>query len=126
MYWTHWGLRQAPFRAAAGDASLHLSPTHEEALARLHFLVENRRRVGLLLGESGSGKSLMLERFARELCARGVSAFLVHGYCAASGELLWSTAAGVGLNPRRDEPLPRLWGRLSDRLWSGGISSSRR
>ncbi|MBW3598042.1 MAG: AAA family ATPase [Planctomycetes bacterium] len=116
MYWTHWGLHQAPFRPAAGSELLHLSPTHDEALARLHFLVENRRRVGVLLGEGGAGKSLMLERFGRELRSEGVAAFLVNGFGVGVGELVWSVATGVGLNPRRDEPLHLLWGRVSDRL----------
>ncbi len=116
MYWKHWGLRHAPFHPPAGLDCFHRSPTHDEALARLHFVVENRRRVGLLLGEGGSGKTVVLERLQRELRAQGVSAFVVAGYALEAYGLLWAAAAGVGLNPKRDEPERQLWGRLADRL----------
>jgi len=63
MYQTHWGLQESPFRGCLDPKSFYQSPTHEEALARLHFLVEHGRRLGLLTGPSGSGKSLLLEVF---------------------------------------------------------------
>ena len=66
MYQTHWGLRETPFRTCLDPRFFYQSPTHEEALARLHFLVEQNRRLGVLLGEPGSGKSLLLEVFAAE------------------------------------------------------------
>jgi type II secretory pathway predicted ATPase ExeA len=115
-YWSYFGLRQAPFRAAAGSDSYHLSPTHEEALARLHFLVENRRRLGLLLGDSGAGKTFLLSRFASEVRSQGVDAVFVSAYGLCEAELLDSVAAGLALAPRRDEPLRLVWGRLSDHL----------
>ena len=59
MYQSHWGLRESPFRDGPDPQSFYQSPTHEEALARLHFLVEQHRRLGLLLGPEGSGKSLL-------------------------------------------------------------------
>ena len=59
MYQAYWGLGQSPFRGNLDPRFFHQSPMQEEALARLQFLVEERRSVGLLLGESGSGKSLV-------------------------------------------------------------------
>ena len=38
-------------------------------MARMHFLIEEHRRLGLLLGPSGSGKSLLLEIIARRVRA---------------------------------------------------------
>ena len=67
MYQTHWELDESPFRGALDPQSFCQSPTHEEALARLHFLVDHHRRLGLLMGPPGSGKSLMLEFFADQL-----------------------------------------------------------
>ena len=66
MYETHWGLRESPFRGLANPRYFYCSPTHDEALARLQFLVQHRRRLGLLLGMPGSGKSLLLEVFGRQ------------------------------------------------------------
>jgi type II secretory pathway predicted ATPase ExeA len=115
-YWSYFGLRQAPFRAAAGSASYHLSPTHEEALARLHFLVENRRRLGLLLGDLGSGKTLLLTRFASEIRSQGIDAVFLPGFGTRDGELLSALLEGLSLGSRREEPERVLWGRLADHL----------
>ena len=67
MYASHWGLQESPFRNYTNPQRFYQSPTHEEALARLHFLVEEHRRLGLLLGPGGSGKSFLLEVFAAQL-----------------------------------------------------------
>ena len=67
MYQSYWGLGQAPFRGNLDPRFFHQGPTHEEALARLQFLVDEHRTLGLLLGEAGTGKSLILEIFARSL-----------------------------------------------------------
>ena len=70
MYQAHWGLQESPFRGDLDPKSFYQSPTHEEALARLSFLVGQHRRLGLLVGPSGSGKSLLLEVFAQQLRRR--------------------------------------------------------
>jgi type II secretory pathway predicted ATPase ExeA len=115
-YWSHWGLRQTPFRAAAGSDLCRLSATHEEAIARLHFLVENGRRLGLLLGELGSGKTLLLSRFAKDLLSQGIDVILLGGYGTDAHELVCAVARGLGITPRRDEPLHAVWAKLTDRL----------
>lgn len=67
MYCRYWELTESPFQPHGDTRYFFESPTHEEALARLDFLVENRRRMGLLVGGAGSGKSLVLEVFAQRL-----------------------------------------------------------
>ncbi|HKD38008.1 MAG TPA: hypothetical protein VKB78_14445, partial [Pirellulales bacterium] len=66
-YRMHWGLTETPFRGGIDPKFFYESPTHEEALARLRFLVEERQRLGMLMGESGTGKSMLLEVVARQL-----------------------------------------------------------
>lgn len=58
-YWRYWNLSSTPF---SGDAtqSLFRGATVEEAIARIEFLVTNRRHVGSLMGPSGVGKSRIL------------------------------------------------------------------
>lgn len=58
-YWRYWNLSSTPF---SGDASQSLfrGATVEEAVARIEFLVTNRRHVGSLMGPSGVGKSRIL------------------------------------------------------------------
>src|SRR5262249_40083383 len=89
---------------------------HEEALARLHFLVEDRRRLGLLFGPNGCGKTMTLEVFARRLRRSGAQMANVNLLGADLHEFLWLAAAELGINPdRRDDPL-RVWRRCCIRL----------
>jgi type II secretory pathway predicted ATPase ExeA len=48
-------------------ACIHPAASFTEALARLHFAVEHRHGLALLLGECGIGKTTLLRRFRREL-----------------------------------------------------------
>ncbi len=58
MYQQYWGLREKPFRKTPDPRYLFLSETHEEALERLLFAVEEME-LALLTGEVGSGKTLL-------------------------------------------------------------------
>ena len=74
MYRDHWGLREAPFRGSLDPRSFYQTPNAEEALARLHFLVEEHRRVGVCFGPPGGGKSMLTaldSPFALSARARG-------------------------------------------------------
>ena len=116
MYQSHWGLRESPFQEAVDSQSFYQSPTHEEALARLHFLVEQHRRLGLLLGPEGSGKSLLLGILASQLRRRGPVVAMVNLTGTSGDEMLWSLAAQFGRNLDRCDSTPALWRALSDRL----------
>ncbi|HEX5446519.1 MAG TPA: AAA family ATPase [Pirellulales bacterium] len=115
MYQDYWELREPPFRQAG---AAHYLPTavHDEALARLQYLVDSRHRLGLLLGPSGSGKSLTLEVFATQLRTAGCQVAHVNLLGREPQEALWHTAAGWGLNPDRAAPSFELWRLLGDRL----------
>ncbi len=51
MYQQYWGLRESPFRGNLDVALFFATPNHDEALARLHFLVDGRRHLGLVAGK---------------------------------------------------------------------------
>ena len=116
MYESHWGLQESPFRSCLDPQFFHQSPTHEEALARLHFLVEQRRRVGLLMGPSGSGKSLLLEVFATQLRRRGCSVAKFSLLGVDPAEMLGLLAAGLELNLAPTDSVAALWRAVTDRL----------
>jgi len=116
MYQSHWSLRESPFRASLDLGYFHNSPVHEEALARLHFLVADRRRVGLLLGPRGSGKSLLLQVFASELRSAGHAVAPVSLLGLGQGSLLRELATGLGLYPEGPESIGCLWQSLVDRI----------
>ena len=116
MYQAHWGLRESPFRSLLDPKFFYQSPIHDEALARLQFLVQQQRRLGLLVGPSGSGKSLLLEVFAEQLCgnARPVAKLSLLGVEPA--EMLWLVATGWGLSLDPTARPAVLWRAIADRL----------
>ena len=116
MYQSHWGLRESPFRDCLDSQFFYLSPTHEEALARLQFLVDQRRRVGLLMGPAGSGKSLVLEILAAGLRRAGKVVARLNLFGLEPTEMLWTLAAELGCNLDTTDSLAVLWRAISDRL----------
>lgn len=116
MYHSHWGLSESPYRDRLDPRFFYQNPVHEEALARMHFLVDERRRVGLLLGGSGTGKSLLLGVFSRELKRNGFTPASVDLLGLSRRELLWEIAAQWGLPVQPEMDPYALWRAVSDRL----------
>ena len=58
MYKTYFGFREKPFGKTPDPRFLFLSSGHEEALARLEFVVEERE-IAVLTGEIGCGKTTL-------------------------------------------------------------------
>ena len=116
MYPSHWGLRESPFRNCLDPRFFYQSPTHDEALARLHFLVEQRRRLGVLLGVAGSGKSMLLEVFAKQLRRVGTPAAKLSLQGVTADEFLCLLAVALQLNPRPGASRAVLWRMVTDRL----------
>jgi general secretion pathway protein A len=97
MYLAYWGLAKSPFKGNLDPRAFHQGPAQEEALARLHFLVDQERTLGLLLGAPGSGKSLLLEVFARELGVVNRQTALVSLVGTSRHELLGILAGKLGI-----------------------------
>jgi len=116
MYRSHWGLKESPFRESLDTRTFYLSPSHDEALARLQFLVDERQRVGLLLGRPGCGKSSVLEVLGRDLKKRGHQVAQLSLAGLAVREFLWQTASAWGLAPEACATEFGLWRMLDDRL----------
>lgn len=58
MYKKFYGLRERPFSKTPDPRFLYLSRGHQEALARLHYVLEERE-MALLTGEIGCGKTTL-------------------------------------------------------------------
>ncbi len=116
MYQMHWGLREPPFGAIPDTKRFHPSPTHDEALARLQFLVEQQRRLGLLLGPAGSGKSLLLEILAAQVRQSGRPVAKLSLLGIEPAEMLWFIAAGWGVSLDPAQTLSTRWRAVADRL----------
>jgi len=116
MYERHWGLYKSPFRTCLDPGLFYRSPTHEEAMARLHFLVEQRRRIGLLIGEAGSGKSLLLEVFADEMKLSGRSVAKISLVGLDDTDFLLQVSAEIGLSSSLNSSVASLWRQLTDTI----------
>ena len=116
MHGQYWGLAENPFQNTLDERWFHENPVHEEALARLYFVIEQRRPCGLLAGPRGSGKSLLARILAREVRRSRRKVALVDVQGRGGHELLWETAAALGLAPSTSEAAFSLWRRLQDHL----------
>lgn len=116
MYTQHFGLTESPFTNTLDPHWFYESAAHEEAIARLLYLVEQHRRCGVLVGPAGTGKSLVLKLLSSQV--RRMPAEVAHiDLIGRSGrELLWETVAALGLAPRGDDCPRVLWRTLGDHL----------
>ncbi len=59
MYKQYWRLKQKPFENAADPRFYYPGESHQAALLKLRYAVENRRGGALLCGPSGAGKTML-------------------------------------------------------------------
>jgi general secretion pathway protein A len=116
MQLDHWGLEKSPFPTAPDTDNCYPSPGYDEALNRIEYLVDARRRLGLVLGEAGVGKSLVLRAAARRLQRKSHAVVVVSALGVSTRELLWQIAAGLATAPRDEADVARLWRMIADRV----------
>jgi type II secretory pathway predicted ATPase ExeA len=69
MYLKYWQLASKPFESGANRANFFPCESHQAALLKLRYAVENRRGAVLLAGPSGVGKTTLLQLFAKDAAA---------------------------------------------------------
>jgi len=67
MYTTYWGLAEKPFENTPDPKYLYYSQQHEEAMARMLYIVREKKGAALLTGEYGCGKTLLSRVLKNEL-----------------------------------------------------------
>jgi type II secretory pathway predicted ATPase ExeA len=112
-YWRYWQLSGPPF----SGSELFRGASVEEALARIEFLVANRRAVGAVYGASGVGKSALLQ-----FCAANppigpdipsLEMFRTSLLGMSAGELLCELAVSLS-GQRRIADAPTAWKSICD------------
>jgi type II secretory pathway predicted ATPase ExeA len=116
MYADYWNLTDTPFRTEPDPRWFVETPGHGEALARLLFVIENRRRCGVLTGPSGVGKSITLEVLAKQVRRRPGSVAAVNLLGKTVHELLVDVAGELGLAPATRHSTAHLWRDVEDFL----------
>ena len=67
MYLDYWQLAKKPFEPGTDRAQFFSSESHEAALLKLRYAVENRRGAAVLAGPAGVGKTMLVQLFRNEL-----------------------------------------------------------
>lgn len=116
MYEAHWGLQESPFRETRDPRFFFCSPSHDEALARMQFLADQQRRLGVLLGAAGVGKSRVLQVLTDRLRRQGRDVALLSAQARDLPEFLWQLAAQLGCNPASTSSEGQLWRRVTENL----------
>jgi len=95
----HWGFTTMPFGSAIPVASLFGSAAHNEAVARLRWLI-SARGLGVLTGEVGSGKTVAVRAAASGLDAsRNTLIYLANPQVGVRG-IHGAVATALGQAPR--------------------------
>jgi general secretion pathway protein A len=74
----HFGLSTPPFERLPDPRFFYAAPSHEEALATLQYTVYANKGCCLVLGESGSGKTLLARMLCR-LVSKRTTIVWIHG-----------------------------------------------
>jgi general secretion pathway protein A len=67
MYQAYWQLDGRPFDPPSDGRFYYAAESQRGALLKLRYVLENRRGAALLAGESGLGKSLLVQKLLAEL-----------------------------------------------------------
>ena len=82
MYEARFGLKRRPFPPTPDSSLYYPSTPHEQALAPLLRSVDDDEGLMLLIGEPGTGKTLIGQVFLERLGEKVVNAFVPHGQFA--------------------------------------------
>ena len=116
MYQSYWGLTKPPFPSGLDRDLFHEGMGQREALARLRFLVAHRRRLGLVVGDVGLGKSLLLEVFAQVCRTAGHAVAKVDPLGLSAREFYWQLGTQLHARVRVEDDLVRLFRQTTDRV----------
>jgi general secretion pathway protein A len=67
MYEKHWNFTARPFENRVQDDYYYPAESHQAAVLKLRYAIENRRACAMLCGPSGVGKSLIVDAIDRQL-----------------------------------------------------------
>src|SRR5215467_12824602 len=80
MYRNHFGLREMPFSITPDTNFAYACNAHQEALNTLLVAVKNGEGFIKIVGEVGTGKTLLCRRFLATLDAKFVTAYIPNPY----------------------------------------------
>jgi general secretion pathway protein A len=113
MFLAHWNLARSPFADGQAAPLFYEGDSQAEALARLRFVVADGRRLAVVAGDRGMGKSLALRRFAEECRREGRPVAVTSLAGLTVRELWWQLAAQLAIGPQSADDAVVLFRRLA-------------
>ncbi len=123
MYTNYWGLRQSPF-ANTGIRS-YRSESQEEAIARIQYLMEGNRRLGLLVGPDGVGKTSVLEWVAAKQRRIGMPFAMINVLGMDGSEFILSVCESLGIRIDKTPTAVSAWRGIYDQFLTNQYQSLR-
>lgn len=114
MYTEHWGLKASPFSGTGGRNTFYESEAQAEAIARTEYLIGQNRRLGLLLGDEGLGKSTILNYFRRKLRRERMPVAYLNVTGMDYTEMVASLAQSLGAIHDLNTPIHAAWHAIFD------------
>ncbi len=110
----HWGLQRSPF--ASAHISTFCSEAQQESIARIQFLANEQRRLGLLVGEEGVGKTAVLRFATNDRQRRGLPCASLNALGLDAAEFLDILCQQLNFRLGRHPSLAAIWRRIDDGL----------
>jgi hypothetical protein len=76
MYEGYWKLKRRPFEDGPGPEFYFPANTHQAALLKLRYLIDQRKGIGLLAGEHGLGKTFLTQVLEHDPQCEGAGPFV--------------------------------------------------
>lgn len=116
----YWGFSHWPFqrRQTGGDTAIGAS--HDEAYARLLFVIEEQRRCGSLMGPAGTGKTRLFRRAADFARRQGRTCIAIDAAGVDGVELTLLTADQMRVDCH-GASLSVMWSRIQQQLANGAL-----
>jgi type II secretory pathway predicted ATPase ExeA len=92
----HFGLSREPFNITPDPGFLYLSPSHQQALARIVYGIDARKGFIVLTGEVGTGKTTLVHTLIKELEKRENQSTLIFNTISQSREMLRDVCEDLG------------------------------
>lgn len=112
----YWGFRRWPFERSFAVDRFFSSAIHDEALARLLFLVEEFGRTGIVTGAAGTGKSLLLKILQQRAARLGRLTVCCEAMGLEGHELISQVAVGCHVQCDTESSPARIWNGLRARF----------
>ena len=115
MYCNHYGFSEKPFDVTPDPRFLFLTPDHRETLASIVYGIRERRGFITIIGEVGTGKTLVCRKLLNLLDDNYVTAYLPNPFLSPTA-LRMALAEELGIEFARNIGQHRLLKLITERL----------